>query len=227
MSRSSLVSAFLLLLRRDLTLAYRRRSELANSMLFFILVSSLFPLGIGGKSDLIQAVGPGVIWVAALLSALLSLDAMFRSDFDDGSLDQFLLSSHPVSVLVLAKVSAHWLVTGLPLLVVAPLLGVLLALPSTAIGVLVLTLALGTPVLSLIGSVGVALTVALRRGGVILSLLVLPLYVPVLIFGANAVDMAASGLPVGPQLTLLGAMLALALALAPLAAAASLRVSAS
>ncbi|MEW8586053.1 MAG: heme exporter protein CcmB, partial [Candidatus Thiodiazotropha sp.] len=174
MSTLSLTSAFSLLLKRDLVLAYRRRAELVNPMLFFVLVTAMFPLGIGNDTKLIEAVGPGVIWVAALLAALLSLDSMFRSDYDDGSLEQFMLSAHPVSILVLAKILAHWLVTGLPLFIVAPLLAVLLNIPASAIPTLMLTLILGTPVLSLIGSVGVALTVGLRRGGVILSLLVLP-----------------------------------------------------
>jgi heme exporter protein B len=227
MSTLNLTGAFLLLLKRDLVLAYRRRSELINPLLFFVLVTSLFPLGIGSDANLIRAVGPGVIWVAALLAALLSLDAMFRSDFEDGTLEQFMLSAHPVSILVLAKVLAHWLVTGLPLILVAPLLGVLLNLPSGSVGVLLGTLLLGTPVLSLIGSVGVALTVGLRKGGVILSLLVLPLYVPVLIFAADAVGTAAAGIPATAQLSFLAALLVGALALAPLATAASLRISLS
>ena len=227
MSTLSLTSAFGLVLRRDLTLAYRRRAELVNPLLFFVLVTSLFPLGIGSDPKLIQAVGPGVIWVAALLAALLSLDSMFRSDFEDGSLEQFMLSAHPVSILVLAKVLAHWLVTGLPLILVAPLLAVLLSLPAEATGILLITLGLGTPILSLIGGVGVALTVGLRRGGVILSLLVLPLYVPVLIFAANAVETAAAGIPTTGQISFLAALLALALTLAPLATAASLRISLS
>jgi len=175
----------------------------------------------------LQAVGPGVIWVAALLAALLSLEGIFRSDFEDGTLEQFLLSSHPVSVLVLAKVLAHWLITGLPLLVISPLLGVLLGLPGDAIMILLVTLMLGTPVLSLIGAVGVALTVGLRKGGMILSLLVLPLYVPLLIFAANAVDTAAAGLPVTAHLSLISALLVLALSLSPLATAAALRISLS
>jgi len=227
MSTLNLTGAFILLLRRDLVLAYRRRSELANPLLFFILVTSLFPLGIGSDPNLIRAVGPGVIWVAALLAALLSLDGMFRSDFEDGSLEQFMLSAHPVSVLVLAKTIAHWLVTGLPLIVVSPLLGLLLSLPENAVGILLATLLLGTPFLSLIGAVGVALTVGLRKGGVILSLLVLPLYIPVLIFAADAVHTAAAGIPATAQLSFLAALLVGALALAPLATAASLRVSLS
>jgi heme exporter protein B len=227
MKSDSLPRAFALLLRRDLTLAYRHRAEMINPLLFFILVTSLFPLGIGADPNLLRAAGPGIIWVAALLAALLSLDGIFRSDFDDGTLEQFLLSSHPVSVLVLAKILAHWLITGLPLLVVAPLLGVLLDLPARGILTLLLTLALGTPVLSLIGAVGVALTVGLRKGGMILSLLVLPLYIPLLIFAANAVDTAAAGLPITAHLSLISALLVLALSLAPLATSAALRISLS
>jgi heme exporter protein B len=227
MSTLSLTSAFSLLLKRDLVLAYRRRAELVNPMLFFVLVTAMFPLGIGNDPKLIEAVGPGVIWVAALLASLLSLDSMFRSDFDDGSLEQFMLSAHPVSILVLAKVLAHWLVTGLPLFIAAPLLATLLNIPGAAIPTLMLTLLLGTPVLSLIGSVGVALTVGLRRGGVILSLLILPLYVPVLIFATDAVKTAIVGIPTTAQLSILSAMLVGSLVLAPMATAASLRISLS
>jgi len=227
MTSDSLLSAFTLLLKRDLTLAIRHRAEMINPLLFFVLVTSLFPLGIGADPKLLQAVGPGIIWVAALLAALLSLEGIFRSDFEDGTLEQFLLSSHPVSVLVIAKVLAHWLITGLPLLVISPLLGVLLGLPGDAIMILLVTLTLGTPVLSLIGAVGVALTVGLRKGGMILSLLVLPLYVPLLIFAANAVDTAAAGLPVTAHLSLISALLVLALSLSPLATAAALRISLS
>jgi heme exporter protein B len=227
MSSDSLPRAFTLLLKRDLTLAMRHRAEMINPLLFFVLVTSLFPLGIGADPRLLQAVGPGVIWVAALLAALLSLEGIFRSDFEDGTLEQFLLSSHPVSVLVLAKVLAHWLITGLPLLLISPLLGVLLGLPGEAIVILLVTLTLGTPVLSLIGAVGVALTVGLRKGGMILSLLVLPLYVPLLIFAASAVDTAAAGLPVTAHLSLISALLVLSLSLSPLATAAALRISLS
>ncbi|MEC4750229.1 heme exporter protein CcmB [Methylomicrobium sp. Wu6] len=221
----TLTRAFLAILRRDLVLAFRRRAEMINPLLFFVLVITLFPLGIGAQPHLLQAIAPGVIWVAALLAAMLSLDSLFRSDFDDGSLEQMLLSPHPASLLVLAKVIAHWLVTGLPLLLVAPLLAVFLGLPSHALGVLLLTLLLGTPVLSLIGAIGVALTVGLRRGGMILSLLVLPLYVPVLIFAGNAVQMAAGGLPVDAQISILLSILLLALVLAPWPTAAALKMS--
>jgi heme exporter protein B len=221
----AMFDAFAAIVRRDLVLAMRRRSEIANPVLFFILVITLFPLGIGAQPKLLQAIAPGIIWVSALLATMLSLDSLFRSDFDDGSLEQILLSPYPTSILVLAKITAHWLTTGLPLLVVAPLLAVFLGMPNQALGVLLLTLLLGTPVLSLIGAVGVALTVGLRRGGMILSLLVLPLYVPVLIFASNAVEMASSGLPVTAQINILISMLLLALVLAPWPTAAALKMS--
>ncbi|MGZ8947648.1 MAG: heme exporter protein CcmB [Methylococcaceae bacterium] len=221
----SLSHAFFAIIRRDLVLALRRRSEIANPLLFFILVITLFPLGIGAQPHLLQAIAPGIIWVSALLAAMLSLDSLFRSDFDDGSLEQILLSSHPASILILGKIVAHWLVTGLPLLIVAPLLAVFLGMPNHSLGILLLTLLLGTPVLSLIGAIGVALTVGLRRGGMILSLLVLPLYVPVLIFASNAVEMSGSGLPVGAQINILIAMLLMASVLAPWPTAAALRMS--
>jgi len=227
MKSDSLTRAFMILIRRDLMLAVRHRAEMANPLLFFILVTSLFPLAIGANPNLLQAIAPGVIWVAALLAALLSIENVFRSDFEDGSLEQYLLSSHPVSILVLAKIIAHWLITGLPLLLISPLLGILLGLHADAIKVLFITLLLGTPVLSLIGAVGVALTVGLRKGGMILSLLVLPLYIPLLIFASSAVDSAAAGLPVTAHLSLITALLVLALSLSPFATAAALRVSLS
>ena len=217
--------AFTILLKRDLTLAYRNRSGLANPLLFFIIVVSLFPLGVSPESKVLEIIAPGVIWVAALLAAMLSLDSLFRSDFEDGALEQLVLTAHPVAILVLAKVLAHWLITGVPLIILAPLLGVLLFLPSEAMPTLIFTLLLGTPILSLIGAIGVALTVGLRRGGILLSLLVLPLYIPVLIFASNAVNVAADGLPVVGQLYFLAALLVLALTLAPLAVAAALRIS--
>ena len=227
MMTDSLPRAFTVLIRRDLVLAARRRAEMANPILFFILVTSLFPLGMGANPKLLQAAGPGIIWVAALLAALLSLESIFRSDFEDGSLEQYLMSSHPVSVLVLAKIIAHWLITGLPLLVISPLLGILLGLPAAGIKILMVTLLLGTPILSLIGAVGAALTVGLRKGGMILSLLVLPLYIPLLIFASSAVDSAAVGLPVTAHLSLIAALLVLAMSLSPFATAAALRVSLS
>jgi len=217
--------AFATILARDLTLAMRHRSELANPLMFFIVVVTLFPLALGASPELLARIAPGIIWVAALLAAMLSLDSIFRSDFDDGSLEQIALSPHPMPILVGAKVLAHWLVTGLPLILVAPLLGLLLNLPQSAFAALILSLLLGTPVLSLVGAIGVALTVGLRRGGMLLTLLVLPLYVPVLIFGAGAVESAAQGLPVVAQLYFLSALCVGAVVLAPLAAAAALRIS--
>lgn len=221
----TLSAAFFAIIRRDLLLAFRRRAEMANPLFFFVLIVTLFPLAVGAQPNLLQSMAPGVIWVSALLAALLSLDGLFRSDFEDGSLEQMLLSPHALSVLVLGKIIAHWLVTGLPLLLVAPLLALFLGLPQQAMGTLWLTLILATPLLSLIGAIGVALTVGLRRGGMILSLLVLPLYVPVLIFASSAVDRAASGLPVGAQLNILLAMLLAALVLVPLPTSAALKMS--
>ncbi len=219
--------AFWHLLRRDLTLANRHRNELFNPLAFFVIVVSLFPMGVSPEREVLRTLAPGVLWVAALLATMMSLESIFRSDFDDGAMEQIILSPHPLSVLVAAKVLAHWLVTGLPLLLLSPLLGVLLALPEKAMGTLLLTLALGTPTLSLVGGIGVALTVGLRHGGALLSLLVLPLYIPILIFGTNAVTSAAAGLPVTGQIYFLCALLVLALTLAPLATAAALRISTS
>ncbi|MFA5983288.1 MAG: heme exporter protein CcmB [Methylococcaceae bacterium] len=221
----SLSRAFFAIIRRDLILAFRRRSEIANPLLFFILIITLFPLAIGAQPKLLQTIAPGIIWVSALLAAMLSLDNLFRSDFDDGSLEIMLLSPHPTTVLVLGKITAHWLVTGLPLLLIAPLLAVLLGISQLALGTLLLTLLLGTPVLSLIGAIGVALTVGLRKGGMIMSLLVLPLYVPVLIFASNAVEMATLGLPTSAQINIMSAILMLALVLAPLPTAMALKMS--
>jgi len=227
MKRLSLTQAFWFLLRRDLLLALRNRSELANPLLFFVMVITLFPLAVGADPNLLSRIAAGIIWVAALLASMLSLDGIFRSDFDDGTLEQMLLSAHPVPVLVLAKVSAHWLVTGLPLLMMAPLLAMMLGLDTDAYGVLLVTILLGTPVLSLVGSIGVALTIGLRKGGIILSLLVLPLYVPVLIFAASAIDVVSSGLPATAQLSMMLAFLFLALSLSPVATAAALKMSMS
>ncbi|MEJ2142412.1 MAG: heme exporter protein CcmB [Gammaproteobacteria bacterium] len=223
----SLTKAFMRLLRRDLLLVMRHRSQAANPILFFVIVASLFPLATGPEQSLLQKMAPGIVWVAALLATMLSLDAIFRSDFEDGSLEQLMLSPHPASVLVLAKVIAHWSVTGLPLLIAAPFMAFLYGLPTDASWTLLLSLLIGTPVLSLVGSVGVALTVALRHGGVILSLLVLPLYVPVLIFGSGAVQLTLEGISPAANLYMLSAILALALVLTPWPAAAALRLSLS
>lgn len=212
-------------MRRDLMLAFRHRGEWLNPLLFFAIIVTLFPLGVSPEPNILKIIAAGVVWIAVLLSALFSLDSMFRSDFDDGSLEQFALSPFALPALVSAKIFAHWLVSGLPILLLAPILALLLAMPSQAIAALEFTLILGTPLLSLIGSVGVALTVGLRRGGVLLTLLVLPLYIPVLIFAANAVTAASAGLPVEGQLYFLGALLLLAVTLAPFATAAALRIS--
>jgi len=227
MNRLSLSQAFIYLLRRDLTLAFRNRAEFANPLLFFIMVITLFPLAIGAVPELLARIAPGIIWVAALLAAMLSLESIFRSDFDDGSLDQLLMSAHPMPLLVLAKVCAHWLVTGFPLLIISPILAEMLGMPQQAQGVLFLTILIATPVLSLVGSIGVALTVGLPKGGMILSILVLPLYVPVLIFAASAIEAAAGGLDVSAQIYMLLAFLFLALSLSPVAAAAALKISMS
>lgn len=221
---NSALRAFLALLRRDLSLAFRASGELVNPLLFFLVVVSLFPLGVGPGPALLGGIAPGVIWVAALLASLLSMERLFRSDFDDGSLEQLLLSPQPLPLLVMAKVLAHWLTSGLPLVLISPLLGLMLHLPTEAMGALLVTLLVGTPVLSLIGAIGVALTVGLQRGGILLTLLILPLYIPVLIFASGAVTAAASGFAYDGQLALLGAALALALTLCPLATAAALRI---
>ncbi len=222
-----MLNAFYHLLIRDLRLALRSRHELANPLIFFVLVVSLFPLAVSPTTEALQAMAPGVIWVSALLAVLLSLDRLFKQDYDDGSLDQLMLSPNPLVILVFAKVTAHWLLTGLPLVIIAPLLGLFMSLPAEAVTVLVYSLLLGTPVLSLIGAIGVSLTVAVNRGGVLLSLIILPLYIPVLIFGANAVDVAIDGLSVRGQLLFLASMLALSVSLAPLATSVALRITAS
>jgi len=222
-----MLKAFYHLLARDLRLAFRSPHELANPLIFFVLVVTLFPLAVSPSAEVLRVMAPGVIWVSALLSVLLSLDRLFKQDYEDGSLDQLMLSPNPLVILVLAKVCAHWLLTGLPLVLVAPLLGMFMYVPDEAIGVLMLSLLLGTPVLSLVGAIGVSLTVAVNRGGVLLSLIILPLYIPVLIFGANAVDVASDGMSVRGQMLFLGAVLALALSLAPLATAVALRITAS
>ena len=218
-------SAFFGMLRRDLRIAFRSPVEVLNPLLFFVIVVTLFRLGTDPGEHAVAALAPGVLWMAALLATLLGLDALFRADFEDGSLEQILLSPTPLPLLVAAKVLAHWLIAGLPLLVLAPLLAGALGLGGESLRVLLLSLALGGPVLSLVGAIGVALTVGLRRGGTIVALLVLPLYVPVLVFGAQAVSAAGAGLPAAGALYMLSALLVLALALSPLATAAALRIS--
>jgi heme exporter protein B len=218
-------SAFMLVLKRDLTIALRHKDDMINPLLFFVIVVTLFPLGIGPETNTLSRIAPGIIWVAALLATLLSLDRLFKSDHNDGSLEQMLLSPQPLFILVLAKVFAHWLITGLPLILIAPLLAVLLQLNELSYAALMITLLVGTPVLSLLGAIGAALTVGIKKGGVLLSLLILPLYIPVLIFSTSAIDTAALGLPYGGQIAIISALFFGSLTLAPFAVAAALKVS--
>ncbi len=210
---------------RDMLLAMRRPQDVMTSLFFFVIVVSLFPLGVSPEMEVLREIASGVIWVAALLATMLSLNRLFSVDYQDGTLEQMLIAPQPLSLLVLSKVIAHWLLTGLPLVLMSPLLGVLMGMEGEAIRVMVLTLLLGTPVLSLIGSIGAALTLGVRGGGVLLSLLVLPLYVPILIFGTGAVESIRADMGVEAQISLLGAFLALALGFTPWAAAAALRIS--
>ncbi|MEA3291781.1 MAG: heme exporter protein CcmB [Pseudomonadota bacterium] len=217
---------FLAIVKRDLLLVVRRPSDLMTTLFFFLIVVSLFPLGIGPELGTLREIAPGVFWVAALLASMLALEHLFAVDFQDGTLEQMLLTPQPVIVLVLGKILAHWLITGLPLVLLAPLLGLQYGLSAQTLWVLMLTLLLGTPALSLIGSIGAALTLGLRGGGVLVSLLVLPLYIPVLIFGAGAVEAQVSGLGEAGHVSMLGAILLLALVAAPIATVAALRISA-
>jgi heme exporter protein B len=210
---------------RDLLLATRRWADVLTALVFFVIVVSLFPLGVGPEPNLLRTIAPGVIWVAALLASMLSLTRMFSADYADGTLEQMLLSAAPLGMIVAAKVAAHWLVTGLLVVLIAPILALQFDLPQPLLGTLTLSLLLGTPVLSMIGAIGAALTLGLRGGGALLSLLVLPLYVPVLIIGAGSVDMAAAGLGTEAHFLLLAALLVVAAAFAPWAAAAALRIS--
>lgn len=219
------LSALLALLQRDLRIALRRRADTGSALVFFVIVVSLFPLGVGPQFELLRRMGPGAVWVAALLASMLALGRLFADDHADGTLEQLLLSPTPLPLLVLAKTAAHWLASGLLLAAISPLLALQFDLSGQAAGVLLLSLLLGTPLLSLIGAIGAALTVGLRGAGVLLSLLVLPLCTPVLIFGAGAVEAAQAGLSTAAHFSLLGAMLLVALFLAPLAAAAALRIA--
>ncbi|WP_127960261.1 heme exporter protein CcmB [Serratia microhaemolytica] len=216
---------FFTVLRRELSIACRKGLEIINPLWFFLIVITLFPLGIGADPQLLARIAPGIIWVAALLASLLSLERLLRDDFLDGSLEQLLLLPTPLPLTLLAKVTAHWLLTGLPLLLLSPLVALLLSLDINTWQAVALSLLLGTPTLGLIGAIGVALTVGLRKGGVLLSLLVLPLYIPVLIFATAAIDAAAMGMPIDGYLAILAAMLAGSLTLAPFATAAALRIS--
>lgn len=219
------MNAILTVIRRDLLLAMRRKSEVLTALFFFVIVVSLFPLGIGPEPLLLKKIAPGVIWVAALLATMLNLTRLFAPDHGDGTLEQMVLAPTPLGLLVTGKIIAHWLTTGLPLVLLAPVLGIQFDLDVDALGVLVLSLLLGTPLLSLIGAIGAALTLGIRGGGILLSLLVLPLYVPALVFGAGAVETHIAGMSAGGHLSLLAALLALAAFFAPWATTAALRIA--
>lgn len=225
MKKLSLFSLLLLVMRRDLVLAMRRRADVLTTLIFFVMVVSLFPLGVGPEMEMLRKMAPGVLWVAALLSSMLSLGRLFSADYLDGTLEQMLLAPQSLSVLVLGKMVSHWMVSGLPLVLLTPVLGLQFDMSVPAIGVLILSLLLGTPILSMVGAIGAALTLGLRGGGVLLSLLVLPLCIPVLIFGTGAVQAVSSGLNVSSHLSLMGALLVLALAFTPWVTAQALRIS--
>lgn len=218
-------AVLLAVLRREIALALRQKGEVLTPLVFFIVIASLFPLGVGPESALLLRMAPGVLWVSALLAAMLSLQRMFASDYADGSLEQMLLSPTPLTLLVAAKALSHFVLSGLPLVLVAPVLGLQFGLDGRSLGILMLSLLLGTPTLSLIGSIGASLTLGVRGAGVLLSLLILPLYIPVLIFGAGAVEADASGLGASGHLSLLAALLVLSLFFAPLATTAALKIS--
>lgn len=215
----------LAIVRRDLLLACRHPGEVLNPLIFFLMAVTLVPLGLTPEASKLAAIAPGIVWVMALLSSLLSLDGLFYSDYQDGSLEQLMLSADPLYLLVVGKVLVHWLVAGLPLVLMSPLLGMMLSLPAAGYWPLVASLLIGTAILSLLGGIGAALTVGLRKGGLLLSLIIMPLYLPVLIFGANTVQRAVEGFSPAGSLAMMGAMLALALLLAPFAIAGALRIS--
>lgn len=225
MNKLSLVGLLSLVIRRDLVLSMRRRADVLTTLIFFVIVVSLFPLGVGPEMDMLRKIAPGVVWVAALLASMLSLGRMFLADYLDGTLEQMMLVPQSLSMLVLAKILAHWMVSGLPLVVMAPVLGLQFDMSAQALWVLIAALLLGTPILSMIGAVGAALTLGLRGGGALVSLLVLPLCIPVLIFGAGAVEAVVSGTSAGPNLSLLGAILLVALVFTPWITALALRIS--
>lgn len=224
-SELGLRSVLAAVLRRELQIALRSPGNIVNPLMFFVIAVTLFPFGGGADRLFLASIAPGVVWVTALLAVMLSMDSLFRADFEDGSLEQLLLSPQPLYFQIIAKVFAHWLVSGLPLVIIAPLLAYMLAMPAEGYAPLVAGLLLGTPTLSLIGAIGMALTVGLSRSGLLLAVLVLPMSIPVLVFGAGIVQNALNGLPVAALLAVLGALLTLALTLAPLAIGAALRIS--
>lgn len=225
MSRPGLAGIVGSVIVRDLTLAGRRPVDVMTAVIFFVIVVSLFPLAVGPEPRTLAAIAPGVVWVAALLASMLSLGRLFNADYADGTLEQMLLAPQPLSLIVLGKVAAHWLVAGAPLVLISPLLGLQFGLPAEGLAMLALALLLGTPALSLVGALGAALTIGVRGGGALVSLLVLPLCVPVLIFGAGAVEAAVSGMDAGAHLSLLGAFLVMALCFGPWVTAAALRIA--
>jgi len=212
-------------IRRELLLAVRNPVDVINPLIFFVIAVTLFPLGGGVDDEYLSSIAPGVIWVTALLAVMLSMDSLFRADYEDGSLEQLLMSPQPLFFLVLGKVFSHWLVACLPIILLAPVMALMLKLPVAGIGALLVSLCLGTPILTLIGAIGMALTVGLSRSGLLLAVLILPLYVPVLVFGTGVVDAAINNVAYSGLLALLGAMLALAVSLSPLAIVAALRIS--
>jgi len=214
-------------LRRELLIAFRSPGEIINPLMFFVIAVSLFPLGVGANQEFLSEIAAGVIWVTALLAVMLSMDSLFRADYEDGSLEQLLLSPQPLYFVILAKVASHWLVSGLPLVILAPIFASMLSLPAEGILPLMAALLIGTPILTMLGAVGMALTVGLSKSGLLLAVLVLPLYIPVLVFGTGVVDSALNSLATSGLLALLGAMLILALCLTPLAIIAALRISVS
>lgn len=224
-ARLSLPGLLRLVVRRDLMLAMRRRADVLTTLIFFVMVVSLFPLGVGPEPEMLRKMAAGVVWVAALLASMLSLGRMFMADYVDGTLEQMLLAPQSLSVLVLGKILAHWMLSGLPLVLMAPVLGLQFDMSVQALWVLIVSLLLGTPVLSMIGAIGAALTLGLRGGGVLVSLLVLPLCIPVLIFGTGAVEAVTSSTSVAPHLLLQGALLVLAAVFTPWVTAHALRIS--
>jgi len=219
------LNVLLTVIHRDLLVAFRRRAELMNPVLFYAIVVTLFPLGVSPDVSFLSKLAPGVVWVTALLAALISVERIFKQDFEDGSIEQLFLSPYPVSLLIFGKVVAHWIITGVPMLGIVPIMAMLLHIPGQVLPVLWISVLIGTPILSLVGAIGAALTVGLGGGGMLIGLLVLPLYIPVLIFASSAVSAAMDGQAVSGQLAMLGAGLILALILAPLAISASLKVS--
>ncbi|WED21037.1 heme exporter protein CcmB [Vibrio sp. JC009] len=220
-----MLSQMIAIIRRELLIAFRRQADILNPLWFFIIVITLFPLSIGPEPNLLARIAAGIIWVAALLSVLLSMERLFKDDFQDGALEQMMLFPIPLPLVVISKVIAHWLLTGLPLILISPILAVLLSLDFETWKTVVLTLLVGTPTLSFIGAIGVALTVGLQKGGVLLSLLILPLFIPVLIFATSAIDAASLGMAYNGQIAIMAAMLAGSVTLTPFAISAAIRVS--